>query len=152
MINRRPIFTVVSMLVAIVFAVGSRPLLIHSIERQSAEANLNSADAVEDSGRMAGFALIAGQVISGGIGAAVGVVLAAIGFWRRERWQAVRWCSLVLNLAAAGLVGFSVYPLWRSQHHQAATEAETGAGNVSNGICCVMCVSRSQSSDPPFAL
>ena len=90
---------------------------------------------------MAGFALIAGQVVSGGIGAAVGVVLAAIGFWRRERWQALRWCSLILNLVAAGLVGFSLYPLWRSQHHHAANKAETDAGNFSNGICRVMDVS-----------
>ena len=112
------------MFVAIIFAVGSRPLLIHSIDRQLADANLSSADAVEDSGRMAGFALIAGQVMSGGIGAAVGVILAAIGFWRRERWKAVRWCSLVLNLVAAGLMVFSFYPLWRSQHHEAATKAE----------------------------
>jgi hypothetical protein len=124
MSNRRPIFTVISMFVAIIFAVGSRPLLIHSIDRQLADANLNSADAVEDSGRMAGFALIAGQVMSGGIGAAVGVILAAIGFWRRERWKAVRWCSLVLNLVAAGLMVFSFYPLWRSQHHEAAPKAE----------------------------
>ena len=71
---------------------------------------------------MAGFALIAGQVMSGGIGAAVGVILAVIGFWRRERWKAVRWCSLILNLVAAGLMVFSFYPLWCSQHHEAATK------------------------------
>lgn len=108
MTNRRPIFTLISMFVAIAFAVGSRPLLVRSLDRQLAEASFNSADAVEDFGRMAGFALIAGQVMCGGIGAAVGVVLATIGFWRRERWKAARWCSLILNLAAAGLMVFSL--------------------------------------------
>jgi len=113
MIHRRPLFTVVSLFIAIVFAVGSRPFVIHSIERQLAEASLDSAGAVEDSGRMAGLAMIAVQFMCGGIGAAIGVVLAAIGFWRRERLQALRWWSLILNLAAAGWVGYSLFPLLR---------------------------------------
>jgi hypothetical protein len=110
---RRPIFTVISLFIAVVFTLVSRPLLVLSIEQQLAEAYFNSADAVEDSGRMAGFALIVGQTMCVGIGATFGVVLAAIGFWRRERWKAVRWCSLLLNLAAAGFVGLSFFPLWR---------------------------------------
>ena len=120
MIDRRPIFTILSLLIAVVFAFGSRPILTDSINRQLTGESFNSADAVEDSGRMAVFSLIAGQFMCGGIGAAVGVVFASLGFGRRERWTAVRWCSLVLNLVAAGLVGFSIYSLVRSQHHQAA--------------------------------
>jgi hypothetical protein len=116
---RKPVFTVLSLLVALVFALGSRPFLIHSFDQQLAEANLNSADAIEDSGRMAGFALIAGQVILGGIGAAVGTVLAGIGFWRGERWRAFRWCSLLLNLVAAGFVGAAVIPSWLAQQRRA---------------------------------
>ena len=116
---RKPVFTVLSLLVALVFALGSRPFLIHSFDQQLADANLDSADAIEDSGRMACFSLIAGQVILGGIGAAVGAVLAGIGFWRRERWRAFRWCSLLLNLVAAGFVGTTVIPSWLSQHRRA---------------------------------
>jgi hypothetical protein len=115
---RKPVFTILSLLVVLVFALGSRPFLIHSFDQQLAEANLNSADAIEDSGRMEGFALIAGQVILGGIGAAVGAVLAGIGFWRRERWRAFRWCSLLLNLVAAGFVGATAIPSWWSQHRR----------------------------------
>jgi hypothetical protein len=100
------------MLIAVVSAIGSRPLLIYSIERQLADAHYSSADAAEDSGRMAVFAVAMGQFIYGGIGAAIGVVLAAIGFCRRERWPALRWGSLILNLAAAGVVGFSLLRLW----------------------------------------
>lgn len=73
---------------------------------------MNSADAIEDAGRMAGFALIAGQVMLGGIGAAIGVVLAGIGFGRREGWQAFRWVSMVLNLIIAVFVGATFIPLW----------------------------------------
>jgi hypothetical protein len=116
---QKPIFTVLSLLVALVFALGSRPFLIYSFDQQLATANLNSANAIEDSGRMAGFALIAGQVILGGIGAAVGTVLAGIGFWLGERWRAFRWCSLLLNLVAAGFVGATVIPSWWSQHRRA---------------------------------
>ena len=116
---RKPVFTVLSLLVALVFALGSRPFLIHSFDQQLADANLNSAAAIEDSGRMAGFALIAGQVILGGIGAAVGTVLVGIGFWRRERWRALRWCSLLLNLVAVGFVGATFIPSWLSQHRRA---------------------------------
>lgn len=119
MTPRKPVFTVLSLLVALVFALGSRPFLIHSFDQQLADANLNSADAIEDSGRMACFALIAGQVILGGMGAAFGTVLAGIGFWRRERWRAVRWCSLLLNLVAAGFVGATAIPSWLSQHRRA---------------------------------
>ena len=125
MTNRRPIFTIVSMLIGLIFAVGSRPILVHSFERQLADANLSSADAIEDSGRMAGFALIAGLFICGGIGAAVGFVLALIGFWRRERWLGLRWCSLILNLVAAGFVAVSLFPLWRAKNHQATIELNT---------------------------
>lgn len=116
---RKPIFTVLSLPAALVFALGSRPFLIHSFDQQLAEANLNSAGAIETFGQMAGFALIAGQVFLGGIGAAVGTVLAGIGFWRGERWRAFRWCSLLLNLVAAGFVGATVIPLWLSQHRRA---------------------------------
>jgi len=106
---RKPVFTVLSLFVAIVFALGSRPFLIHSFDQQLADVNLNSAGAIEDYGRMAGFALIARQVVFGGLGAAIGTVLAGIGFWRRERWQKFRWCSLILNLIAAVFVGESVF-------------------------------------------
>jgi|GEM_PF-6931507 len=78
---------------------------------------------------MASFALIAGQVILGGIGAAIGTVLAGIGFWRRERWRAFRWCSLLLNLVAAGFVGATVFPSWLSQHRK----AENNVPNTSWG-------------------
>lgn len=113
---RKPVFTVLSLLVALVFALGLQPFLMHSFDRHLVDANLNSADAIEDSGRMAGLALIAGQVILGGIGAAVGAILAGIGFWRKERWQALRWCSFVLNLVAVAFVGATVFPSWRSWH------------------------------------
>jgi hypothetical protein len=112
MTNRRPVFTVISMFIAILFAVASRPLLIYSIEGQLADASYNSEDAAEDAGRIAVFAVAIGQFIYGGIGAAIGVVLAAIGFYRRERWPALRWGSLILNLAAAGVVGFSLFRQW----------------------------------------
>lgn len=124
MTRRKPIFTVLSLLIALAFALGSRPFLIHSIDQKLAATQMNSADAIEDSGRMAGFALIAGQVILGGIGAAVGAVLAGIGFWRGERWRAFRWCSLLLNLVAAGLVGATAIPSWLSQHRSAENKVE----------------------------
>ena len=115
MTTRRPLFTTLSVLVALLFALGARPFLIHSIDHQLADASYNSADAAEGSGRMAGFALIAGQILCVGMGAAIGVVLAAIGLVRGERWLALRWWSLILNLVAAGLVAWALFPLWRSQ-------------------------------------
>jgi MFS family permease len=118
MTRRKPVFTVLSLLIAFAFALGSRPFLIHSFDQQLAAAQMNSADAIEDAGRMAGFALIAGQVMLGGIGAVIGVVLAGIGFGRRERWQAFRWGSMVLNLIIAVFVGATFIPLWWSQHRK----------------------------------
>ncbi len=79
---------------------------------------MDSADAIEDSGMMAGFALIAGQVMIGGIGAVIGVVLAGIGFGRSERWQAFRWGSIVLNLIIAVSVGATFIPRRWSQHRK----------------------------------
>lgn len=116
MTQQKPVFTILSLLAALVFALGSRPFLVHSFDKQLAQANLNSADAIEDSGRIAAFALIAGQVILGGIGAAIGTLFAGIGFWRGEKWRAFRWCSLLLNLVAAGIVGATVLPSWLAQH------------------------------------
>jgi hypothetical protein len=91
---------------------------------------MNSSDAIEDSGRMAVFALIAGQVMLGGIGAAIGVVLAGIGFGRRERWKAFRWGSLILNLVIAASVGATFIPLWWSQH------LKTENNQPNNKGCC----------------
>ena len=147
MILRKPVFTVLSLLVALAFALGSRPFLIHSFDQQLAEANLNSADAIEDSGRMAAFALIAGQVIIGGIGAAIGAVLAGIGFWRRERWQAFRWCSLILNLVAAAFVGATIIPSLWTQHQSTENNLPNKAwvataGNIPRSL-------RSVSPPPP---
>jgi len=118
MTRRKPIFTVLSLLIALAFAIGSRPFLIHSFDQQLAAEQMDSADAIEDSGRMAGFALIAGQVMIGGIGAVIGVVLAGIGFGRSERWQAFRWGSIVLNLIIAVSVGATFIPRWWSQHRK----------------------------------
>ncbi len=123
MTKRRPIFTVLSLLAAVMFTIGSRPILVHSINQQLAHGSADSADAFEDSGRMSGFALIIGQVACGGMGAVIGTILAGIGFIRREKWRPARWCSLLLNLVAAVFVGFELFPLWRSQHAQGSTGA-----------------------------
>lgn len=108
MTRRRPIFTILSLLVAAIFALVSRPLLVYSIHQQLAGTEFRSDSAEEDSGRMAGFAVIVGQFIAGGMGAVVGVVFAVVGFLRKERWMALRWCSFTLNLAAAGVTAYAV--------------------------------------------
>lgn len=52
--------------------------------------DFHSESAGEDTGRMSGIVFLAGQVVAGGLGAAVGVLFAGIGFRRRERWRTFR--------------------------------------------------------------
>ena len=96
----RPICTVLSLASCVAFFLLAIPLVSYSVSKQLSEAVYNSADAEEDSGRMAGFAVIAGAFIGGTIGAAVGLILLALAHWRGERAHGLSNLSLVINFVA----------------------------------------------------
>ena len=106
--TRRPIFTILSLLIAGLFVLVSRPLLDHSIDRQMDAIDFHSESAEEDTSRMSGLAFLAGQIMACGLGAAVGAIFAGIGFWRRERWRTFRWITLAVNLVITGLIVFAI--------------------------------------------
>jgi hypothetical protein len=109
----RPVCTILSLATCLTFFVLSFPLLRYSVSEQLSEASYNSADAQEDAGRMAGFAVIGGAFISGVIGAAVGLVLLAVAHWRGEQAHGMSSVSLLLN-GLAVMAGLKLlWPLLR---------------------------------------
>lgn len=106
--TRPPIFTILSLLIAGLFVLASRPLLHRSIDRQMEAINFDSESAWEDTGRMSGLVFLVGQIMAGGLGAAAGAIFAGIGFWRRERWRTFRWITLAANLVITALIVFAI--------------------------------------------
>lgn len=96
----RPICTLLSLASCLTFFVLAIPLARYSISKQLSETVYNSADAEEDAGRIAGFALIAGVLFGGTIGAALGLILLALAHWRGERAHGLSNLSLVINFVA----------------------------------------------------
>jgi uncharacterized membrane protein len=94
------------MLVALAFVLVTRPVMDRWYEQLLKSPEINSEGGLEATSQMGAIGYIAGLVIYGGIGAAVGVLLAGVGFWRKENWKKSRWVSLVLNLIVALLVGY----------------------------------------------
>lgn len=96
------------MLVAVAFVLVARPMMDRWYEQLLKSPEINSESALETTSQMGALGYIAGLIVFGGMGAAVGVLLAGAGFRRKENWKIARWVSLVLNLLVALLVGYGI--------------------------------------------
>jgi hypothetical protein len=94
------------MLVAVAFVLVAWPVMERWYEQLLKSPEITSDGGLEVISQMGALGFIAGLVIYGGMGAAVGVLLAGVGFWRKENWKKSRWASLILNLILALLVGY----------------------------------------------
>ncbi len=104
--RKKPTFTALSMLIALAFVLVARPVMDRWYARLLKSPEITSEGGLEATSQMGAIGYIAGLVIYGGLGAAVGVLLAGVGFWRKENWKIPRWVSLILNLLVALLVGY----------------------------------------------
>jgi hypothetical protein len=108
MTRRVPLFSLLALIVAGVFAIGSVPLWRIYVAHQIATAPYEGY--APDPGQFGGFAVAVGAFLAGTIGALVGVVLSVIAHIRREPFVGLRVFTLIENTAVLGYGIFALFP------------------------------------------
>jgi hypothetical protein len=103
---RFPILSLLSVVTAVLFYFGAAFLCSNSVKKQLESAEYNSEDAREDSWRFGALAVMMVASIAAVAGAAVGIILAVVAHFRRERFPALRIMTLTVNGA---VVAYALY-------------------------------------------
>jgi len=115
--RRLPAFTIASL---------GTPILIGVLSYPTWSYYLRDSDPTGKAGMFVVVALVILTILSVAAGSVVGLILAIIGHFRKERWRLFRGLSLILNTL---VLAFGIYTLCSLPRR--APEAEQGGGGNS---------------------